>query len=151
MINVCALQIELIFVPLVLLDASILQSHYKTILVLNIIWILNIAVKLQTIKPEKPSDNPIHIAGIYLVNEFIFDIAATLPSLLAPYNNKAFIPRVIHIIELRKVRYPLHTFVDLVMPNSRTGRLNLSLVIKFLYFILIGAHYMICLWLWIGT
>ena len=151
MINVCALQIELIFVPLVLLDASILQSYYKTIWVLNIIWILIIVDKFQTINPEKPYDYPIHIAGIYLVNEFIFDIAATLPSFLAPYNNKAFISRVIHIIELRKVRYPLHTFVDLVMPNSRTGRLNLSLVIKFLYFILIGAHYMICLWLWIGT
>jgi hypothetical protein len=146
-----ALQIELICVPLVLLDASILRSYESNILVLNIIWIINIAVKLQTIKLERPSDNPVHIAGIYLISDFLFDVGATLPSMLMPLNNKVFVLRILHINELSKVGYPLQKLVEFAFPNSRIGRLNLSLIIKFLYFILIGAHYLICLWIWIGT
>lgn len=62
-----------------------------------------------------------------------------------------FILRLLHVIEIGKTLYPLRTLVELVIPNSRIGRLNLSLVIKFLFFILVGAHYLICLWIWIGT
>lgn len=79
-----ALLLELILVPLVLLNASILQEYRSRIMVLNVIWIINLAVKLQTIKPERPSDNPVHIAGIYLISDFVYDMAATLPSMLIP-------------------------------------------------------------------
>jgi hypothetical protein len=54
-----ALQFELILVPLVLLDPSILLLYADYILVLDVIWCINIVVKLQTVKPEKPSDNPL--------------------------------------------------------------------------------------------
>ena len=54
-----ALQFELICVPLVLLDPSILRIYDDYILVLDIIWVINIVVKLQTVKPEKPSENPL--------------------------------------------------------------------------------------------
>ena len=59
--------------------------------------------------------------------------------------------RIIHILELSKAEYPLQKLVEFLIPNSRIGRLNLSLIIKFVYFILIGAHYLICLWIWIGN
>lgn len=59
--------------------------------------------------------------------------------------------RFLHIREVDKVSYPLQMFVERVMPYSRTGRLNLSLIIRFFYFILIAAHYFICLFMWVGT
>ena len=39
-------------------------------------------VKLQTIKPANPSENAVEIAGMYLVSEFLWDLAATIPSIL---------------------------------------------------------------------
>lgn len=78
-------------------------------------------------------------------------MAATLPSMLIPLNSKVFLLRILHIIELSKAEYPLQKIVEFLIPNSRIGRFNLSLVLKFGYFILIGAHYLICMWIWIGT
>jgi hypothetical protein len=42
-------------------------------------------------------------------------------------------------------------FVELAIPHSRTGQINLSGVIKFFYFVLVGSHYFICIWMWIGN
>ena len=59
--------------------------------------------------------------------------------------------RILHILELEKARKPLEFALEIVLPNNRIGRLNLSAIIKFVYFILIGVHYLICLWILIGS
>jgi len=64
-------------------------------------------VKFQTIKPANPSDNPVEIAGMYLVSDFVFDFAATIPTIIARSNNKVFMLRLIHISEVSKSNYPL--------------------------------------------
>jgi len=88
---------------------------------------------------------------MYIVTDFIYDLVATLPPMLTRFNHKIFMLRFLHIREVDKVSYPLQMFVERVMPYSRTGRLNLSLIIRFFYFILIAAHYFICLFMWVGT
>ncbi len=59
--------------------------------------------------------------------------------------------RILHILELERAKKPLEYALEIVMPNNRIGRLNLSAIIKFVYFILIGVHYLICLWILIGS
>jgi hypothetical protein len=78
-----ALLAELVVIPLVWLNPLILITYENFFHSLNAFWVLNMLFKLQTIKPANPSDNPIEIAGFYLVSEFAWDLAATLPTILA--------------------------------------------------------------------
>ena len=88
---------------------------------------------------------------MYIVTDFVYDLIATLPPILTRFNNKVFVLRFLHIREVNKLSYPLQIFVELVFPYSRTSRLNLSLIVRFFYFIIVAAHYFICLWIWVGT
>ena len=86
--------------PLVLLYPYTLWLYDDYILVLDIIWVLNIVIKLQTIRPDKPTDSPLSAAGIYIVTDFIYDLVATLPPILSRFNSKVFILRFLHIREI---------------------------------------------------
>jgi hypothetical protein len=44
---------------------------------------------------------------MYLVSDFVFDFAATIPTIIARSNNKVFMLRLIHISEVSKSNYPL--------------------------------------------
>jgi hypothetical protein len=78
-----ALLVELVLIPLVQLNSDLLINYKNLINVLNSIWVFNIFLKLQTIKLSNPSDNAVEIAGLYIFSEFVWDLTATLPSMMA--------------------------------------------------------------------
>ena len=80
------LQIEIIIVPLTLLDQAIMKKCDLLFWALDIIWVANMVIKLQTIRPEHPSQNPLKVAASYIRSEFLIDLVATLPNILTNHN-----------------------------------------------------------------
>jgi acetolactate synthase regulatory subunit len=144
------LQTEIIIIPLILIDQEIMKNCKILLWVLDVFWVTNMAIKLQTIRPEHPSLNPFVVAGSYIKSDFVFDLVATLPNILVKHIQKVIPLRGFHIIEISKANKPLQLGLQVILPNNRSGRLNMNQIIKFVYFILICVHYLICLWIWIG-
>lgn len=105
---------------------------------------------MQTIRPEDPSDNPIYVAAVYLKSEFLIDLIATVPTIILHQNYQVFSLRILHSHELSKSQYSLTVLLEKLFPNSRITRINIGSIIKFGYSILLGVHYIVCLWIWIG-
>ena len=61
-------------------------------------------IKLQTIRPENPSDNPIHVAAIYIKSEFLIDLIATVPTIFRSHSYQVFSLRILHTHELSKAK-----------------------------------------------
>ena len=145
------LQTEIIIIPLTLLDKVVMTNCKDLFWALDVLWVANMVIKLQTIRPEHPSLNPFSVAGSYIRSDFLIDLVATLPNILTNHISKVIPLRGFHITELSKAKKPLEFALQVILPNNRIGRLNMNQIIKFAYFILIGVHYLICLWIWIGT
>lgn len=90
------------------------------------------------------------MASVYLKSDFLFDFIATIPSILLSKNHSIYLLRLFHIHEIAKAKYPLQVVIGKLMPNSRIGRLNLTLTVEFFYFIFMGVHFVVCLWEWTG-
>ncbi len=58
--------------------------------------------------------------------------------------------RGLHVNEIHKANKLTEFVLTFLLPNNRAWRFNISQIIKFIYFILIGVHYLICLFIWIG-
>jgi len=71
---------------LVLINQEVLKSCDQLFWALDVIWVINMLFKLQTIRPDNPSKNPFQVAGIYLKSEFTIDLVATLPSILTSHS-----------------------------------------------------------------
>ena len=61
-------------------------------------------IKLQTIRPENPSDNPTHVAAIYIKSEFLIDLIATVPTIFSHHSYQVFSLRILHTHELSKAK-----------------------------------------------
>ena len=118
---------------------------------LDVIWVTNMLIKLQTVRPEKPSKNPLEVAGSYIKSEFAIDLVATLPPILTSHSYKTIVLRGFHILELQRANPPLKAFLLQILPSDRNSRENLSFMLKFVYGTLLWVHYLICLWIWIGN
>jgi hypothetical protein len=93
------------------------------------LWLANMLIQLQTIRPESPSENPIKVASIYIKSEFLIDLIATLPSMVFRKNDKVFALRFLHIHEISKSSYPLNFTLNILFPNSRINRINMGSII----------------------
>ena len=118
---------------------------------LNIVWLTHMLISSQTTRAEETSQNPIRVAIAYLKSDFILDFVATIPTIFLSNYHNVYLLRVFHFHELSKSIYPLYAVIGKLIPNSRIGRLNFTSIVQFGYCIFLGVHYIVCLWIWIGT
>ena len=78
-----SLQVELMYIPLILVGKQTLQACDKLSWALDVIWMMNMLIKLQTIRPDNPSKNPFQVAISYIKSEFAIDLLATMPSIVS--------------------------------------------------------------------
>jgi len=80
------LQIELICIPLILVEKKLLEKCNYLFWTLDVIWVLNMLINFQKVRPEKPSKNPLEVAASYIKSEFAIDLVATLPPILTSHS-----------------------------------------------------------------
>lgn len=144
------LQIELFCIPFVLITQGALLRYAPLFRTLDFLWLGNMLIQLQTVRPDDPSTNPIKVAATYLKSEFLLDLVATVPAIILSKSHLVYPLRFLHIHEINKSRYPLNTTYTMLFPNSRINRINLHSIISFGYLALLIIHYMVFLWIWIG-
>jgi hypothetical protein len=144
------LQIELFCIPFVLITQGTLLKYAPLFRTLDFLWLGNMLIQLQTVRPENPSTNPIKVAAIYIKSEFLLDLVATVPAAILSKSHLVYPLRFLHIHEISKSRYLLSTTYTMLFPNSRINRINLHSIISFGYLALLIVHYMVFVWIWIG-
>ena len=113
-------------------------------------WLSSIFLQFITLRYHTASYNIFDIMLSYVKNEFLFDIVATLPTMLTGHSRWILILRSIHVVQLSKVDHTLKRIAKFVYPNSLITQDTFFKLMKFLVTVFISAHYFVFLWVFIG-
>lgn len=113
------LQFELLCIPFVLIQPQYLQSINVQLWICDGVWVIFILLKMITIRYEIESRDSAYIVLDYVKNEFLFDIMATVPTILTFHSKSWLITRVLHIFQIKLAYYPLSMFLEIIIPNGR--------------------------------
>lgn len=113
------LQFELLCIPFVLIQPQYLQSINVQLWICDGVWIIFILLKMITIRYEIESRDSAYIVLNYVKNEFLFDIMATVPTILTFHSKSWLITRVLHIFQIKLAYHPLSMFLEIIIPNGR--------------------------------
>jgi hypothetical protein len=108
------------------------------------------AMDFIVIRHNIVSRETFEIAADYICSELLFDLVATLPSLISNHSNKLMFLRLFHIIHLKKASFILKIILETLIPFSRIVRNQINVSIKITFLILLGSHFCVILWLFAG-
>jgi len=73
-------------------------------------WLTTILLQFITVRKDTESYDKFDIAFSYVYNEFLFDIVATLPTMMTGHSRWILILRTTHVVQLSKIDHILKRF-----------------------------------------
>ena len=138
---------DLLQVPLVYTWPQILAQISGLVWLCDIAWLAHICINFITIRLDIDSRDSIDIILEYLKNRFIFDVIATVPSILSLHSLKFYFLRTLHIINFDLVESTAWLLLQTCFWWHRTRTMQF---LSYSMFTIILVHYFACVWIYLG-
>ena len=138
---------DLLQVPLVYTWPQILPQISGLVWLCDTAWLAHICLSFITIRLEIDSRDSIDIILEYLKGRFIFDVIATLPSILSLHSPKLYFLRTLHILNFDFVQSTAWLLLQTCVSWHRTTTMQF---LSYSMFTIILVHYFACAWIYLG-
>jgi hypothetical protein len=93
-----AIQTDLVLTPFLMVWPEYIAKFNNLLWVLDSFWIVKILRQCITVRSDNDSFETLEIVWAYMQSEFIFDLAATFPTMYTKHSRSVLMFRVFHFV-----------------------------------------------------